>query len=102
MGGSYDLARDGLNPAMKRGPTSRWNATDSLRGEGTMTDLGKQRRKQEAMTAVRHVEEALRRWDPIAGTPGAGAPADEYASYAPQIVSLLRGGGLRHGCVRSS
>ena len=57
-----------------------------------MTDLGKQRRKQEAMTAVRHVEEALRRWDPIAGTPGAGAPADEYASYAPQIVSLLRGG----------
>ncbi len=57
-----------------------------------MTDLGKHRRKQEAMAAVHHVEEVLQRWDPIGVTPGEFAPSDEYDSYAPHIVSLLSAG----------
>ena len=34
----------------------------------------------------------LRRWDPIGVRPGEFAPADEYDSYAPHIVSLVVGG----------
>jgi hypothetical protein len=35
------------------------------------------------------VEEVLRRWDPIGVEPGVIAPADEYDSYAPHIVSMV-------------
>lgn len=41
---------------------------------------------------MRHVEEVLRRWDPIGVARGDLAPADEYDSYAPHVVSLLSGG----------
>jgi hypothetical protein len=50
-------------------------------------------RKNAAMTHVRLVEEVLRRWDPIGVQPGTFAPADEYDSYAPHIVSMVE-----HGC----
>jgi hypothetical protein len=40
------------------------------------------------MRDVNAVEEILRRWDPIAG--GECKPRDEYDSYAPHIVSLVR------------
>ena len=45
---------------------------------------------------TRHVEEVLRRWDPIGvivGTVEDGCPVDEYDSYAPHFVTLLS-----HGC----
>lgn len=41
---------------------------------------------------VRTVEGILRRWDPVGVQPGRFAPADEYDSYAPQIVSLVESG----------
>lgn len=44
------------------------------------------------MAAIRSVEGILAAWDPIAVTPGDLGPADEYASYAPRIVSMLAGG----------
>jgi hypothetical protein len=34
----------------------------------------------------------LRRWDPIGVEPGKVAPADEYDSYAPHMVSMVDGG----------
>ena len=44
------------------------------------------------MSKVHLVEAALRRWDPMGVFPGEMAPADEYDSYAPHIVSLVEGG----------
>ena len=55
---------------------------------------GEQRkRNQEAMKQTRAVQAILRRWDPIGVEPGQVAPADEYDSYAPHIVSMVA-----HGC----
>jgi hypothetical protein len=48
--------------------------------------------KNAAMAEVRLVEGILRLWDPIGVEPGAAAPADEYDSYAPHIVSMVKGG----------
>lgn len=42
-----------------------------------------------------HVCGVLRDWDPLGVRPGQGedaAPADEYDSYSPGIISLLRSG----------
>jgi hypothetical protein len=50
-------------------------------------------RKREAMLKVESVQRILRRWDPIGVQPGHVAPADEYDSYAPHIVSMVL-----HGC----
>jgi hypothetical protein len=44
------------------------------------------------MTDIQLVEDILRRWDPIGVEPGTEAPADEYDSYAPHIVSMVKGG----------
>jgi hypothetical protein len=41
---------------------------------------------------IRLVQGVLRRWDPIGVQPGRFAPADEYDSYAPQIVSMVESG----------
>jgi hypothetical protein len=45
------------------------------------------------MEQIGKVEAVLRRWDPIGVLPGKVAPADEYDSYAPHIVSLVQRGG---------
>lgn len=50
-------------------------------------------KKRHAMTLVSAVQAILRRWDPIGVEPGKIAPADEYDSYGPHIVSLVA-----HGC----
>ena len=44
------------------------------------------------MGRVAKVQEILRRWDPIGVQPGELAPADEYDSYAPHIVSMVAQG----------
>ena len=44
------------------------------------------------MDHVSKVQEILRRWDPIGVQPGEFAPADEYDSYAPDIVSMAAQG----------
>lgn len=44
------------------------------------------------MAEIRLVEVILRRWDPVGVEPGHVAPADEYDSYAPHIVSIVKGG----------
>ena len=44
------------------------------------------------MADIRAVEAILRRWDPIGVEPGTMAPADEYDSYAPYLVSMIRNG----------
>ena len=49
-------------------------------------------RKNAAITKIRLVEEILRRWDPIGVEPGKSAPADEYDSYAPHVVSMVAAG----------
>ena len=41
--------------------------------------------------------EILRRWDPRGVRPGKSAPADEYDSYAPHIVSMVAQGGSLEG-----
>jgi len=46
------------------------------------------------MTRVSLVQDILRRWDPIGVTPGEAAPAGEYDSYAPHIVSMVAQGCL--------
>jgi hypothetical protein len=38
------------------------------------------------------IQGVLRRWDPAGVQPGRFAPADEYDSYAPQIVSMVASG----------
>jgi hypothetical protein len=48
--------------------------------------------KGQAIAQIRSVERILRDWDPIGVQPGVAAPADEYDSYAPHIVSLVRSG----------
>jgi hypothetical protein len=45
-------------------------------------------RKRDAMQRVSVVQEISRRWDPIGGWL---VPADEYDSYAPQIVFMVAG-----------
>ncbi len=57
-----------------------------------MGDDLKKERKRAAMDRVAKVEEILRRWDPIGVQPGNFAPADEYDSYAPHIVSMVAQG----------
>ncbi len=49
--------------------------------------------KARAMRQVAAVQSILRRWDPLCLAPGESAPADEYDSYAPHIVSLVVHGG---------
>ena len=49
--------------------------------------------KRAAIAKIRAVEAILRRWDPIGVEPGVVAPADEYDSYAPHIVSMVDSGG---------
>lgn len=49
-------------------------------------------RKKETMTRIRIVQSILRRWDPMDLAPGEFAPADEYDSYAPRIVSIVAQG----------
>jgi hypothetical protein len=48
--------------------------------------------KNAAVTDICLVETILRRWDPIGVEPGAVAPTDEYDSYAPHIVSMVKCG----------
>ena len=48
--------------------------------------------KRAAIAKIRVVEGILRRWDPIGVEPGVVAPADEYDSYAPHIVSIVESG----------
>jgi hypothetical protein len=48
--------------------------------------------KDAAMADIHLVQAILRRWDPIGVEPGSVAPADEYDSYAPHIVSLVKNG----------
>ena len=48
--------------------------------------------KNAAMADIRIAESILRRWDPIGVEPGKFAPADEYDSYAPHIVSMVNSG----------
>ena len=60
-----------------------------------MSDDVSKERKRAAMDLVVKVQEILRRWDPIGVSPGEFAPADEYDSYAPHIVSMVA-----HGCSR--
>jgi hypothetical protein len=57
-----------------------------------MASLDHKIRKSAAISKIRLVEEILRRWDPIGVEPGKLAPADEYDSYAPRIVSMVEGG----------
>lgn len=57
-----------------------------------MSDAVKHQMKHGAMARTRVVEQILRRWDPIGVSPGEVAPADEYDSYAPHIVSMLAAG----------
>ena len=45
--------------------------------------------KRDATKRISVVAEILRRWDPIGVRPGELAPADEYDSYAPHIVSMV-------------
>ncbi len=51
--------------------------------------------KRHVRAATKHVEDVLRRWDPIgviAGSIEDGCPVDEYDSYAPSVVGLLSRG----------
>lgn len=57
-----------------------------------MDDDVKKKRKRAAMGRVAKVQEILRRWDPIGVQPGELAPADEYDSYAPHIVTMVAQG----------
>jgi hypothetical protein len=56
------------------------------------TSSDRKRRKCKALAHIHTVEAILRRWDPIEVRPGEFAPADEYDSYAPHIVSMVIGG----------
>jgi len=57
-----------------------------------MSSLDQESREKAARDNVRLVEGILRRWDPIGIQPGTFAPADEYDSYAPHIVSMVECG----------
>ncbi|MEZ5288275.1 MAG: hypothetical protein R2712_26435 [Vicinamibacterales bacterium] len=52
----------------------------------------KMRKKRCKSVQICRVEEILRRWDPIGVEPGTMAPADEYDSYAPHMVSMVEAG----------
>lgn len=54
-----------------------------------MSSDNNKKRKKEVMSRVQAVQALLRRWDPMDLAPGEFAPADEYDSYAPHIVSLV-------------
>lgn len=67
-------------------------------------------RAKEAKLHIQAIQTILKRWDPMNLEPGEFAPADEYNSYAPHIVSLVAQGysaeqildhlqGLRSGMV---
>lgn len=57
-----------------------------------MAGDNKAARKRDAMERVSTVQEILRRWDPIGVRPGELAPADQYDSYAPHLVSMIAQG----------
>jgi hypothetical protein len=57
-----------------------------------MPRLDQEPLKDAAMVEICAVEEILRRWDPINVAPGVVAPPDEYDSYAPHIVSMVKRG----------
>ena len=57
-----------------------------------MTSLEQKTLKSDAIANIRIVEAILRRWDPVGVKPGQFAPADEYDSYAPHVVSMVAGG----------
>ena len=57
-----------------------------------VTSSDRKRQKRQALEYIHAVEAILRRWDPIGVRPGEFAPADEYASYAPHIVTIVIGG----------
>lgn len=51
--------------------------------------------KKQALADIAYVQSILRIWDPIGVLPDPGddqGPMDEYDSYAPQLVTLLREG----------
>jgi len=51
--------------------------------------------KKTERSELDHIRRVLREWDPIGVQPGQAddfAPLDEYDSYAPGILSRLRGG----------
>ena len=54
-----------------------------------MSALDNQDSKSAAMSKVRIVEAALRRWDPIGVMDLEDPPLDEYDSYAPLIVAMV-------------
>jgi hypothetical protein len=62
-----------------------------------MTNPHRRNAKKTAVAAIHAVEAMLRTWDPIGIAPGEFAPADEYDSYAPRIVSLLTAGASVEG-----
>jgi hypothetical protein len=57
-----------------------------------ITSSDRKKRKSQALEQIHAVEAILRRWDPIGVRPGEFAPADEYDSYAPHIVTMVIGG----------
>ena len=57
-----------------------------------MSARDQKRLKLSAEVSILAVEEILRRWDPIGVEPGKEAPADEYDSYAPYLVSMVQNG----------
>jgi hypothetical protein len=57
-----------------------------------VTSSDRKKRKSKAVEQIHAVEAILRRWDPIGVRPGEFAPADEYDSYAPHIVTMVIGG----------
>jgi hypothetical protein len=57
-----------------------------------MTTHENKTNKRDPVAKIRLVESVLRRWDPVGVQPGRFAPADEYDSFAPQIVSMVESG----------
>lgn len=57
-----------------------------------MSDRDRDSVQKAARAEIRAVETILRQWDPIGVEPGTVAPADEYDSYAPPIVSMVKRG----------
>ena len=60
--------------------------------DGVDMDSADRSLKRAAMADIAAVEILLRLWDPIGVKPGIFAPVDEYNSYAPHIVSMVKGG----------
>ncbi len=57
-----------------------------------MTARDKRVLKRSALSEISVVADILRHWDPINVQPGTVGPADEYDSYAPHIVSMVKSG----------